>query len=187
MSTQTQPMYIALFNEIIDELNGLVQQDLDEFTRIKRLHQIEAKAITLGEYDHSLFFSAMGSIACAQGDEEKMRRYHENSFKYNKMPLILRNYSVSLNILDRNEEAFDMALQAYQADESDLDSLSQLVLCAINLRDEEKYLCYAKRYEELAGKPHPSWSEYLEEQEETKGLTEACMALTARTMDALRD
>lgn len=80
-----------------------------------------------------------------------------------------------------------MALQAYKADESDLDSLSQLVLCAINLRDEEKYLCYAKRYEELAGKLHPSWSEYLKEQEETKSLTEACMALTARSMDALRD
>lgn len=88
MSTQAQPAHISLFNEIIHELNKLVQRDPDEFTRIKRLHEIEAKTIALGDYDRSLFFSAMGSIASARGDAMTMQRYHEKSIQNSNMPLI---------------------------------------------------------------------------------------------------
>lgn len=187
MSGQVQPVYIFLFNDLVRELNALVNEDLDEFSRAKRLHELEAQAFLIGDNHRGLGLSALGSVAAARGDEKKMRRFHEESLQFDDSVLLKRNYAVSLFVLGRVEEAFVVAMQAFEADRSDIATLDQLVLLAMNLGDEEKYLHFARLYESLAGRPHYSWREYLDEVQEAGRLSALCMGLTAQSLDALRE
>jgi hypothetical protein len=103
MAGQPRPVHVPLFNTIIDELNTLAGEDLDEFTMAKRLHGLEAKALALGDHDLALGYSALSSVAAARGDEQKMRRYHDNALKAGSLPagvraLLQSNFTVSLSL-----------------------------------------------------------------------------------------
>lgn len=52
----------------------------------KRLHGLEAKAFALGDHDLALGYSALSSVAAARGDEQKMRRYHDNALGAGSLP-----------------------------------------------------------------------------------------------------
>lgn len=82
-----QPSSIEEFNRLVEELNSLVDAGLDEFTRARRLNELEARALDIGERDRALGFSALGSIAAARGDQRMLRKHHDCSLQYEESVL----------------------------------------------------------------------------------------------------
>lgn len=82
-----QPSSTEEFNRIVEELNSLVDAGLDEFTRARRLNELEARALDIGERDRVLGFSALGSIAAARGAQHMLRKRHDCSLQYEESVL----------------------------------------------------------------------------------------------------
>lgn len=173
---QPQSAIIAIFKEIIDELNALVQQKgLDEFTFARKLHALEARALDLKDRGElGLSFSALGSISAARGDKANMKMFHQKSIERLIHPIIFRNYAVSMNHLGMISEALEFLEKSCRDHPDFPECLEYLVKLCYDASDEQKFLEYVKLYESRTKKPHPYWKIYLQEIEDAHALTRIC-------------
>jgi tetratricopeptide (TPR) repeat protein len=169
------------FNLIIDELNGLVQTEEDEFTKIRKLSELEHRALSFQHLPHGqgLCYSALGSIAAARGSIRKMHEYHNKSIVFDPRPIIHLNYASSLYHLDDLDEALDRASKVYDENRGNEAALNLLVKIAFKKRDEKMFVSFAGAFQKLTGEPHPLYAFYMDEVEEGHEMSKMCMLASA--------
>lgn len=178
---QPLPVHVALYSEIIDDLNALDDVTPNSFAHSKKLKDIEIKAIELKRHDIARGFAAFGAIAAAKGDTKKMHDCYKNAMQYDSHIIIKTNYAVSMNKCGLDAQAFAFAESLYDSNKGDIPLLHILAGTAFALGNEEKYLFYSKQYKRFAKRDHESWAAYLEEMREIKKLSDMCLAATLRS------
>lgn len=126
-----------------------------------------------GDIDNA--FSALGIIACVEGNIEECRRCHENAILHARFPSIqISNYAASLNYMEMHSEAIEIALKARKVDMTNLNALDVIILASFEMGDEKQYLSSVTEWKTLTGEQHESYAAYLEEVREANELTMCC-------------
>lgn len=183
---QPVPAYVETFNAIIRELNALAAQPLDEFTRIRRLIELEKQALDLRNVSRPYSLSVLGSIAADRGSIKKMHEYHKESMAL--LPgesAILLNYGTSLTKADLLDQAWALVSPYMRENPGDLRGLSLLAVIAFNKGDEALFLEQAQAWKRLTGEDHQLYADYLAEIEETRELSALCTAASAPALNRL--
>jgi predicted Zn-dependent protease len=185
---QPVPAYLETFNAIIRELNTLAEQQLDEFTRIRRLIELEKQALGLEHQNLAHSLSALGSIAAARGSIKKMHEYHKKSMHLlSGDPVLLLNYGTSLARAGLPDQAWALVFPYMQENPSDLRGLDMLVTIAFNKGDEALFLEQAQAWKRLTGKQHPLYAEYLAARDEARELSALCTTASAPALNRLHE
>ena len=183
---QPVPAYVETFSAIIRDLNGLVTQQIDEFTRIRRLIELEKQALGLEGQSLAHSLSALGSIAAARGSIKKMHEYHKKSIAL--LPgesIVLLNYGTSLARVGLLDQAWALVSSYLRDNPDDLYGLDRLVRIAFNKGDETLFLEQARAWKRLTGEDHQLYAEYLAARGEARELSTLCTAASAPALNRI--
>ncbi len=179
MSSSPEKALDAIFKAIIADLNAVCSETLDEFTRIRRLRDLEGRALALEPTSKAHSLSALGSISAARGAKKKAYEYHQNSVQMNKDPLLEINFAVSVMHMKRYDEALRMVnafLKKHPMDQRGHDTLVRLLF---KLGKEKEFLDHAGKYARMSGRQHELMALYENERAESKRLSHDCLKMSS--------
>lgn len=169
---------VVSFNNIIAELNALVKSDKSEFEKRLFLSALEVQAEVLKGLSLALWFSAQGSIAAARRDIKKMHHNHKVSMQHGNDIMLAKNYAVSMRVCGMLQDAFDYAEEIFRNHPEDASLADFLARVAYDMRDEKRFVTYAKIFAAMTGKAHEHWPAYQAELDEVAALSNMCYAAT---------
>jgi hypothetical protein len=178
---QPLPISIALYSEIVYDLNALDGLDPKSFIYMQKIKRIEEKAIELKRHDIAKGFAAFGGVAAAKREIQQMHQAYSNAMQYDSDIVIKSNYAVSMTKCNLNAEAFIYSKKLYETNEGNVPLLHVLAGSSFELGDEVNFLLYARQYKKLTRKDHDCWALYIKEINEIQSLNRACAAATARS------
>lgn len=147
-----RPIPKSKFEEIISELNMFVSSgEVDEVKLMRFKHEAEK----LRKADPMRGFTILGMIACVKDDLENTRLYHKNAIAFAKgLTYPKFQYAVSmLNMMEFNE-AYDLLLDLYKEDDSDLVVLDHLINVVAVLGKEKDFKKLCDTWHEVTGSEH---------------------------------
>lgn len=174
MARQPVPKSKSLIEEIKRKLflNENKLSDFD-YARFKKM----AEMLKRSEPDYA--YSALGILECVKRNEEECIANHEKSLLCTRHPsVVLQNYANSMRFLGRYADSARLALRSWKVDPANTTSLGLVIDSYFELGDEESFLFYAKKWEDLTGGEHELMQEYREELEEANSLSNDCMVIS---------
>jgi tetratricopeptide (TPR) repeat protein len=190
MHPNSAPAYIDTFNEIIKELNELDDNsELDEFTLIRKLNILEARALDMqGSGCDAYRFSALGSIAATRNNIEKARHYHSMAMNLSDDSILKANFVASLSALGLYREALDYIMPLYESNPLNIRAIECIIMVAFDMGDEKMFLDFVHEWakiKEVDVSEHPLYRSYCNELEESSTLTKSCMAVSSLSIHEL--
>lgn len=185
---QGQPAVSGIeeFNQLIDDLNKFVAgPPADEFSRARVLAEFAIRAQRLKEANKGFGFSALGSIACAKGDEEGMHRYHRRAIEFFPDAVTYSNYAGSLAVRGHYTAALDYALKAFETAPADVYTLRLLIKITDKLDMEDDFQRFVAMYRSVEGED-PEYVRFREENDDIS-LTAMCMTAAETSLSKIWD
>ncbi|HEU6438517.1 MAG TPA: hypothetical protein VE028_13805 [Nitratidesulfovibrio sp.] len=139
--------HLDTFNELATKAS---EGELSEF----ELAQLERVGKLLLKSSPPNGHTALGIVACLKGDIKRAIREHKASLASAPGdPTMLANYSRTLAVFEKFDEAYELMLQAVLADRTNTSLVSTLALYAYNAADMENAAKWAHEYRKLTQKP----------------------------------
>jgi len=184
MSGSPEMTLVDVFNEIINELNSLIaQRELDEFTKIRTLQELEKRAIALAEYDLAFCYSALGSISAARGSVDDMHKQHKKSLQLSSEPLIHLNYAISLKNLGELEKALGLAREIFDEHPDNFHCPHLLAIIYYDMENEKQFLRFANLYKKMTNEVHYLMKTYEQERDDSRELSRECLLLSTPALE----
>ncbi|MBI9080860.1 MAG: hypothetical protein JEY79_14115 [Pseudodesulfovibrio sp.] len=176
---QAELAFIKIFNEIIESLNTILENDMNEMDKARVMRKINSDAKMLMSMNKAYGLSLLGSIAGANGDIPKMHKNHQVSLKFNSDIVLSKNYAVSMRVCGLLKESYDYTKQLLSKNQDDPTLVNLLATLSFDMGDEKRYREHAEQYYIMTQEKHPNWADFQKEMNEIKELNKFCSSATA--------